>query len=289
MGSPEVERPSLWQALLVKVAFCLVHLLCSSTASDRTRPKDLYVWWEIFFIFFGFITSCYTSVCICKYVAYILFRFSRRMTKMGWRCKVRLMPCWSARGVITRRRRFLEHRLPGESSTFVSQCVCLCSTLRWFKFKVHYTFLHHHHHCLLFLKTKGRSWIFRHAKARRSFHIRHGRRGQQLQRLCLLYRNLQQLHLRSPGGKSGGCNQTKVSVLGRKEMKLRQTHWTFIDMFTRNVVEVFQSSWKTTVFLLSLGGMVEAHLCARTLTSCMCPVNTSNVLQHEAAWNTGDY
>lgn len=74
------------------------------------------------------------SVCVCKYVSDLLRRFSRRMTKMGWRCKVRSMPCWSARGVTTRRRRFLKHRLPGENKLMLIicfHCVCLCSTLRF--------------------------------------------------------------------------------------------------------------------------------------------------------------
>lgn len=36
---------------------------------------------------------------------------------MEWRSKMKLMPCWSAKGVTTRRRQFLKHLLPGESQS----------------------------------------------------------------------------------------------------------------------------------------------------------------------------
>lgn len=49
--------------------------------------------------------------------------------------------------------------------------------------------------------------------------------------------------------------------------------------------ECFRVAGRQLCFLLLLGGMVEAHLCARTLSSCMCPVNTSDVLSIRA-WGT---
>ena len=57
----------------------------------------------------------FLNLHIINLISYFLFfRFSRQMTKMVWRSRMKLMLCWSAKGVKTTCL-FLKHPLPGKS------------------------------------------------------------------------------------------------------------------------------------------------------------------------------